>query len=49
VNTRINERAKEWGGSPKALRSRLEKEGGMARLRDMLLAERTLEYLVEAT
>jgi len=38
----------EWRESQKALRSALEKGGGMARLRDMLLAERTLEYLVEA-
>jgi FKBP-type peptidyl-prolyl cis-trans isomerase (trigger factor) len=49
VKKRIRERAKEWGESEKALISKLEKGGGMARLRDMLLAERTLEYLIEAT
>ncbi len=48
VNKRITERAEEWGESQKALRSKLEGGGGMARLRDMLLAEKTLEYLVEA-
>ncbi len=48
VSKRITERAEEWGESQKALRSELEEGGGMARLRDMLLAEKTLEYLVEA-
>jgi trigger factor len=48
VNKRISERAAEWGKSQKALTSELGKGGGMARLRDLLLAEKTLEYLVEA-
>lgn len=48
VNKRIREKAEEWQESPAALRSKLEASGGIARLRDMLLAEKTLEYLVEA-
>lgn len=48
VNERIAERAEEWGESENALRSELEEGCGMIRLRDMLLAERTLQYLVEA-
>jgi predicted Na+-dependent transporter len=47
VNKRITEKAGEWGESQKALRSELEEGGGMARLRELLLAEKTLGYLVE--
>jgi hypothetical protein len=39
--------AEEWGESQKALRLELEEGGDMAGLRDRLLAERTLENLVE--
>jgi FKBP-type peptidyl-prolyl cis-trans isomerase (trigger factor) len=49
VDKRITKKAEEFGESKKALRAELEKGGGMARLRDMLLAESTLEYLLERT
>jgi FKBP-type peptidyl-prolyl cis-trans isomerase (trigger factor) len=48
MNNRIAEKAKEFGTTKEALKKELEEGGGRARLRDMLLAERTLEYLVEA-
>ncbi len=47
VEQRIKEKALEFGTSPDALRAELEEGGGTQRLRDMLLAESTLEYLVE--
>jgi len=47
VNRRIAEKAEEFGTTAKALRTELEEGGGMVRLRDMLLAESTLEYLME--
>ena len=47
VNNRIAEKAEEFGTTKKALQAELEKGGGMERLREMLLAESTLEYLVE--
>lgn len=47
VEKRIDEKAGEFGESRKALKADLEKGGGLARLRDMLLAESTLEYLLE--
>jgi FKBP-type peptidyl-prolyl cis-trans isomerase (trigger factor) len=48
VKNRIAQKAGEFGTTKEALEKELEEGGGMARLRDMLLAERTLEYLVEA-
>ena len=47
VEQRIREKAVEFGADPKTLRMELEKGGGIERLKDMLLAESTLEYLVE--
>ena len=47
VNRRIADRAKEFGTSATALRSELEEGNGINRLRDMLLAESTLDYLLE--
>jgi len=47
VNDRIAEKAEEFGTKKKTLQAELEKGGGIARLREMLIAERTLEYLIE--
>lgn len=47
VERRIEEKAQDFGTTRKALQAELEKGGGTVRLRDMLLAERTLEYLME--
>ena len=47
VNNRIDEKAEEFGTEKKSLQAELEQVGGMQRLRDMLLAESTLEYLME--
>lgn len=47
VDNRIAKKAEEFGITPKALRGELAQQGGMQRLRDMLLAESTLTYLVE--
>jgi FKBP-type peptidyl-prolyl cis-trans isomerase (trigger factor) len=47
VSKRIAEKAEEFGTTERALQKELEEGGGMARLRDMLLAESTLGYLVE--
>jgi FKBP-type peptidyl-prolyl cis-trans isomerase (trigger factor) len=47
VNNRIAEKAKEFGTTIKSLQKDLEKGGGLQRLRDMLVAESTLDYLVE--
>ena len=47
IDRRIAEKAKEFGTSGDALRSELEEGDGISRLRDMLLAESTLDYLVE--
>jgi FKBP-type peptidyl-prolyl cis-trans isomerase (trigger factor) len=47
VETRIKEKASEFGTTLEELRSQLEKGGGRERLRNMLVAERTLEYLLE--
>jgi FKBP-type peptidyl-prolyl cis-trans isomerase (trigger factor) len=49
VNDRIAEKAVEFGTTKELLQSNLEKGGGMQRLKDMLLAESTLEYLMERT
>lgn len=47
VNNRIADKAKEFGTSIKVLQEELVSGGGMDRLRDMLLAESTLDYLIE--
>jgi FKBP-type peptidyl-prolyl cis-trans isomerase (trigger factor) len=47
VETRIKEKTSEFGTTLEELRSQLEKGGGRERLRNMLVAERTLEYLLE--
>ena len=47
VENRIAEKAEEFAAKKTALRSELERGGGAQRLRDMLLAESTLDYLVE--
>jgi FKBP-type peptidyl-prolyl cis-trans isomerase (trigger factor) len=47
VSKRIAEKAQEFRTSAKVLRTELEKEGGICRLREMLIAESTLEYLME--
>jgi FKBP-type peptidyl-prolyl cis-trans isomerase (trigger factor) len=49
VERRIREKRDEFGTKPEALRAELEKGGGLQRLKDMLLAESTLEYLMEKT
>ena len=47
LQARIAAKAVEFETTKKALQSELEKGGGMERLKDMLLAESTLEYLME--
>ena len=47
LQRRIAAKAMEFGTPPRELQAELEQEGGMERLRDMLLAESTLEYLME--
>jgi len=47
VNDRIAEKANEFEMTIKSLHKELENGGGIQRLRDMLLAESTLEYLME--
>ena len=47
VNRRIDDKAKEFGTSTEALRSELEEGKGIARLREMLIAESTLDYLID--
>jgi FKBP-type peptidyl-prolyl cis-trans isomerase (trigger factor) len=47
VEKRIREKAAEFGTEPDSLKSELRKGGGAPRLKDMLLAESTLEYLIE--
>jgi FKBP-type peptidyl-prolyl cis-trans isomerase (trigger factor) len=47
VNNRIAEKAREFGTTRKSLQIELEKGDGTQRLKDMLLAESTLEYLIE--
>jgi FKBP-type peptidyl-prolyl cis-trans isomerase (trigger factor) len=49
VNNRITEKADEFGTTKNSLQAELGKGGDMQRLRDMLLAESTLEYLMEST
>jgi FKBP-type peptidyl-prolyl cis-trans isomerase (trigger factor) len=47
LQARIAAKAVEFGTTPKDLREELEQEGGIERLKDMLLAESTLDYLIE--
>ena len=47
VDKRIAEKAEEFKTTKKSLQAEFEKGGGLQRLRDMLLAESTLEYLME--
>lgn len=47
VNDRIAEKAREFETTTKSLHQELKNGGGIERLRDMLLAESTLEYLME--
>jgi FKBP-type peptidyl-prolyl cis-trans isomerase (trigger factor) len=47
VKNRLAEKAAEFATREAALRSEIERGGGVQRLRDMLLAESTLDYLVE--
>jgi len=47
VETRIKEKASEFGTTVEELRSQLERGGGRERLRNMLVAEKTLQYLSE--
>lgn len=47
VDRRIEEKAKEFGVKVNALRADLEKTGGRPRLKDLLLAENVLGYLLE--
>lgn len=47
VKLRIADKAKEFGTTRELLQRELEAAGGMQRLRDMLLAESTLDYLLE--
>jgi|WetSurSiteA1Bulk_404760.scaffolds.fasta_scaffold20278_2 FKBP-type peptidyl-prolyl cis-trans isomerase (trigger factor) len=47
LDNRIADKAKEFGTTKAALKKELEEGGGIGRLRDMLLAECTLDYLIE--
>jgi hypothetical protein len=47
VDHRIDEKAEEFGTTTKALQAELSQGDGMQRLKDMLLAESTLAYLVK--
>jgi FKBP-type peptidyl-prolyl cis-trans isomerase (trigger factor) len=47
VDRRIAEKAEEFNTTKKSLQAEFKKGGGLQRLRDMLLAESTLEYLME--
>ena len=49
VAQRIKEKAVDFNSNPDTLRAELEKGGGLKRLKDMLVAESTLEYLMEKT
>ena len=46
VNNRIAEKATEFQTTAKSLKKELEKGNGVQRLKDMLIAESTLEYLI---
>ena len=47
VEKRISEKAREFGTTDKSLKVELENGGGMQRLKEMLIAESTLEYILE--
>ena len=47
VEERIREKAAEFGTSDEALKAELEQGDGRARLKDLLLAESVLDYLLE--
>ena len=47
VNKRIAVKAKEFGTTTKSLQAELAQGGGFEQLKDMLLAESTLDYLLE--
>jgi FKBP-type peptidyl-prolyl cis-trans isomerase (trigger factor) len=47
LQERISAKAVEFGTTQKDLQAELEQEGGMERLKEMLLAESTLDYLIE--
>jgi FKBP-type peptidyl-prolyl cis-trans isomerase (trigger factor) len=47
VDRRIEEKAAEFGTNLDTLSAELEEGGGKARLKDLLLAESVLEYLLE--
>ena len=47
VDNRIAEKAEEFKTTKKSLQAEFERGSGLQRLRDMLLAESTLEYLME--
>ncbi|MRR59465.1 MAG: hypothetical protein EG824_14845, partial [Deltaproteobacteria bacterium] len=47
VESRIREKASEFGTTVEALREELHKDGGTDRLREMLIAENVLGYLLE--
>jgi FKBP-type peptidyl-prolyl cis-trans isomerase (trigger factor) len=47
VERRIKEKAAEFGTDTDSLKTELQKGGGVTRLKEMLLAESTLEYLIE--
>jgi FKBP-type peptidyl-prolyl cis-trans isomerase (trigger factor) len=47
VNNRIAEKAREFGTTTTSLQKELEKGGGLQRLRDILIAESTLDYVLE--
>ena len=47
VNRRIAAKAEEFGTTVKALHAKLTQGDGMQRLKDMLLAESTLDYVLE--
>jgi FKBP-type peptidyl-prolyl cis-trans isomerase (trigger factor) len=47
VQRRIEAKAAEFGTRPDILRADLDKGGGRARLKDLLVAENVLEYLLE--
>ncbi|MDO9531002.1 MAG: hypothetical protein Q7O12_02580, partial [Deltaproteobacteria bacterium] len=48
VDRRIEAKAAEFGIRGDTLRADLDKDGGRARLKDLLLAESVLEYLLES-
>ena len=47
VERRIAEKAVEFGAHPDTLKAEFEKGNGRQRLKDMLLAESTLNFLIE--